>query len=113
MNKQYIGSDFDDFLKEEGVAVTFELNGKRYPWFHRMPEDQWREIKQYVYQLDLGLCQYCEQPVKFEECHTHHVLELSQGGTNHPSNLKTLHKKCHKDRHPFMKTSQEKLHDSS
>jgi 5-methylcytosine-specific restriction endonuclease McrA len=60
-------------------------------------------IKQYVYKRDGGICLYCKQPVEYHESHCHHVLELSEGGTNHPSNLKTLCVNCHKDRHPFMK----------
>ncbi len=89
---------------------TFELNGKRYPWHHRMPIAQWREVRQYVYEHDGGLCQYCDDPVELNACHIHHVLELSEGGTNHPSNLKTLCIKCHKKRHPFMQTARDKLH---
>jgi 5-methylcytosine-specific restriction endonuclease McrA len=88
----------------------FILNDKRYPWFSRMPIEQWREIRQFVYERDGGLCQHCGNLTHFDECHIHHVLELSEGGTNHPSNLKTLCKKCHKIRHPFMFSAKEKLH---
>lgn len=89
--------------------VTFSIDDKRYQWFRRMPENQWRVVRQYVYERDNGLCQYCGEQIELNKCHIHHVLELSQGGTNHPSNLKTLCKKCHKNRHPFMKDAHDKL----
>jgi 5-methylcytosine-specific restriction endonuclease McrA len=88
--------------------VKFSINEKEYPWFTRMPIIQWREIRQFVYERDGGLCQYCGKVVRLDECHIHHVLELSENGSNHPSNLKTLCKDCHKNRHPFMKTAKEK-----
>ena len=87
---------------ERRGVVTFELNGRQYPWFRRMPEHQWREVRQFVYARDNGLCQYCQKETELNKCHIHHVLELSEGGSNHPSNLKTLCKNCHKKRHPFM-----------
>ena len=88
----------------------FILNERRYPWFSRMPIEQWQELRQYVYERDGGLCQYCDQPTRLDECHIHHVLELNEGGTNHPSNLKTLCNPCHKKRHPFMRSAHEKLY---
>lgn len=81
----------------------------RFPWYGRMSLDIWRPLRQWVYERDGGKCQYCGNPVELFECHIHHVLELSQNGTNHPSNLKTLCIPCHKDRHPFMKTQLERL----
>ena len=92
--------------------VTFELNGKQYQWFKRMPDNQWREIRQFVYERDNGICQYCGEHTELNECNIHHVFELNQGGTNHPSNLKTLCKNCHKKRHPFMFTARDKLKSS-
>jgi len=90
---------------------TYDLNGKKYQWFKRMNVYQWREIRQFVYERDKGLCQYCKAQVELNECHIHHVFELNQGGTNHPTNLKTACKRCHKNKHPFMKDVREKLHD--
>ena len=85
-----------------------EIEGKCFPWYRRMPIDQWRRLRQFVYERDGGRCQYCDNPTELCECHIHHVLELSGGGTNHPSNLKTLCRDCHKQRHPFMLTAKEK-----
>lgn len=73
-----------------------------FPWYNRMPAHLWHILRKFVHNRDNGECQYCGAPVKLEEFHCHHVLPLSEGGTNHPSNLKTLCKSCHKKRHPFM-----------
>jgi 5-methylcytosine-specific restriction endonuclease McrA len=58
---------------------------------------------------DEGICGYCFDVVELHKCHIHHALELSEGGTNHPSNLKVLCVDCHKARHPFMMTARDKL----
>lgn len=81
---------------------TFEIDGKKYPWHRRMPVAQWREVRQYVYARDGGKCRYCGKAVELFGCHIHHTLPLSEHGTNHPGNLKTLCVECHKQRHPFM-----------
>jgi len=94
------------------MANFFELEnfpGVKFPWFSRMSLSAWIPLKQYVYLRDGGKCRYCEKPTLYEETHCHHVLELSEGGTNHPSNLKTLCKTCHKKRHPFMLSVRDKL----
>ena len=80
-----------------------ELPDMRFLWFSRLPLDVWLPLKQWVYQRDKGICRYCKNQFHYEFTHCHHVLELSEGGTNHPSNLKTLCIQCHKVRHPFMK----------
>lgn len=86
-----------------------ELPDLRIPWFGRPPLDVWVKLKQFIYDRDAGICQYCSQPIEYIKSHCHHVLELSEGGTNHPSNLKTLCHGCHKNRHPFMLSAKEKL----
>ena len=93
------------------MASYFELDeypGYRFPWYTRMDIDLWAMIRQHVYAHDAGRCQYCAARVELFKCHIHHALELSEGGTNHPSNLKTLCIDCHKNRHPFMKTVKER-----
>lgn len=79
------------------------------PWYGRPSIDVWIKLKQYVYRRDGGLCQYCHEPVAYELSHCHHILELSENGTNHPTNLKTLCHEHHKLRHPFMLTARDKL----
>jgi 5-methylcytosine-specific restriction endonuclease McrA len=86
-----------------------EYPGKKFPWFKRPPEYLWRLLRQYVYARDDGKCNYCGKLTELFECHIHHVLELNQGGTNHPSNLKVSCKDCHKEKHPFMKSAKDKI----
>lgn len=86
-----------------------EIQGKQFPWQTRMRVELWHPLRQFVYQRDGGKCQYCGKPVELTDCHCHHTLELSEGGTNHPSNLKTLCRDCHKTRHPFMKSARDRL----
>jgi 5-methylcytosine-specific restriction endonuclease McrA len=80
-----------------------ELPGLRFLWFSRLPLEIWIPLKQYIYERDKGICGYCKIQFHYEQTHCHHTLELSEGGSNHPTNLKTLCHNCHKKRHPFMK----------
>lgn len=86
-----------------------ELPGLIIPWYRRPPKTLWFPLRAFVFARDEGTCQYCGNPVKIESCHCHHVLPLSEGGTNHPTNLKTLCDDCHKQRHPFMLSAKEKF----
>lgn len=88
-----------------------EIPDAKFPWYGRPPLALWIKLKQYIYERDKGVCQFpggCGN-VEYHDSHCHHILELSEGGTNHPSNLKTLCKKHHKIRHPFMMSAIEKL----
>lgn len=91
------------------AIFTIDEIGLKVPWYGRPPIDIWLKLKQYVYQRDKGICQYCGNPTPYEDSHCHHILELSENGTNHPSNLKTLCRDCHKIRHPFMLSVRDKL----
>lgn len=97
------------------MANYFFVDGlnNRFPWFSRMPLNLWRPLRQWVYERDSGKCQYCGIDVELHKCHIHHVLELSEGGTNHPTNLKTVCVPCHKHRHPHMKTKMEILNENA
>jgi hypothetical protein len=93
------------FIQKSKCFTLDELPGMYFPWYTRMSVELWRPLRQYVYQRDKGLCQYCGTQVELIKCHIHHVLELSESGTNYPTNLKTLCVPCHKDRHPHMNDS--------
>ncbi len=86
-----------------------EFPNLKFPWYRRPAEYLWRILRQYVYARDEGKCRDCGNPVELFECHIHHVLELNQGGSNHPSNLKVLCIDCHKIRHPFMQDARDKM----
>jgi hypothetical protein len=90
-----------------------ELSGLRFPWYGRMPVELWIPLKQFVYQRDKGICQCgCGQPIEYHKSHCHHTLPLSENGTNHPTNLKTLSVDHHEDKHPFMRSPLRRLTSS-
>ena len=95
------------------TCFTIDDLPHRFPWYTRMPIDLWIPLKQWIYERDKGICQYCDTQIEYLKTHCHHVLELSERGTNHPSNLKTVCVSCHKDRHPFMKTAKDKFLSST
>jgi 5-methylcytosine-specific restriction endonuclease McrA len=40
-------------------------------------------------------CPECGMPMRAEHAlHVDHIVALSRGGTNHPSNLRVLHRRC-------------------
>ncbi len=97
-----------------GVIVMRYFEMKEFPelrfdWHTRLSLNLWIPLKQFCYKRDNGLCCYCQKQVEYRKSHCHHTLELSEGGTNHPTNLKTLCIPCHKKRHPFMLSAKEKL----
>ena len=99
-------------MKDKIINTFFELEefpGKKFPWYKRPEVYLWRILRQYVYERDGGICAYCKNSVELINCNIHHALELSQGGTNHPTNLKILCKDCHKKRHPFMQDARDKM----
>lgn len=64
---------------------------KRYP-------SNWNSIRNKVYQRDRYECQNCGAkggPKGNAELHAHHIVPLSDGGSNKTSNLQTLCKDCH------------------
>jgi 5-methylcytosine-specific restriction endonuclease McrA len=99
-------------LRKKDPRNYFELPNYpklKFPWYSRPPDYLWRILRQYVYERDEGKCRDCGKEVELYECNIHHVFELNQGGTNHPTNLKTLCKDCHKKRHPFMMDAKDKM----
>ena len=87
------------------IQTTFEipeLPGTHFPWYGRMDINKWRVMRQYVWKRDSATCQYCGIKLELYECEVHHVLDLNQGGTNHPSNLKTTCIPDHVKKHPWI-----------
>jgi len=101
------------FISQSKTFTVNELHGLRFPWLTRMAVELWRPLRQFIYARDGGRCCDCGLPVELTDCHIHHVLELQEGGTNHPTNLKTLCVDCHKQRHPFMQDAHDKLSSAS
>jgi HNH endonuclease len=64
------------------------------------PQD-WKQLRMVILERDNFKCQeengYCSGPLQI-----HHIIELSRGGSNNPSNLITLCKHHHSMKHPHM-----------
>ncbi|NMX22022.1 hypothetical protein C5S30_06250 [ANME-1 cluster archaeon GoMg4] len=65
---------------------------------HPYPEN-WDEIRKRIYRRDGWQCQKCG--ATNVQLHAHHIIPLSQGGSNEPDNLITLCKNCHAELHPL------------
>ena len=60
----------------------------------------WDSIRADVLKRDGHRCGNCGSSTSL---HVHHIVPLSKGGTNNPSNLRTLCEDCHKLLHPHMR----------
>lgn len=70
----------------------------------RTTGQQWLDIRSWILQRDDHKCQECDCPVGDldDACATgfvHHKTPVSEGGTDKPSNLVTLCRDCHRDKH--------------
>ena len=68
-------------------------------WFD-YPQN-WDEIRKEVYRRGQWTCQRCG--TKNTRLYAHHLIPLSEGGSNEPKNLITLCEKCHEDMHFHMR----------
>jgi len=61
----------------------------------RPPKNEWRVMRRETWERDKGICQGCGQPVSLRRAHCDHIEPLSEGGSNAPSNRRTLCPTCH------------------
>jgi 5-methylcytosine-specific restriction enzyme A len=65
----------------------------------RLPLAVWKQRRREVWERDQGLCQgpYCvgASPIALEIAHVDHIAPLSKGGSNAPSNMRLLCRRCH------------------
>lgn len=67
----------------------------------RQPQDEWRVTRKRIWQRDRGRCRgpYCtDRPLwslPLKQAHIDHIREISRGGSNADSNLRTLCRRCH------------------
>ncbi|WP_145619694.1 HNH endonuclease [Nitrospirillum bahiense] len=57
-----------------------------------MTKTRWRETAKTIIERDGGICHLCGQPGADI---VHHLRGRRQGGTNHPENLRAVHRTCH------------------
>lgn len=62
--------------------------------------EDWPIISEKIKKRDNHSCVICSSKITLE---VHHIIPLSRGGTNHPTNLITLCENHHKARHKHMK----------
>lgn len=67
------------------------------------PED-WEDFREHALRRDSYRCRNCGSVV---DLNVHHIVPLSQGGTNHLDNLVTLCLRCHSGVHPHMRHENE------
>ena len=63
--------------------------------------ENWDEIRKGVYRKDNYSCQRCG--IRNVRLHAHHLIPLSEGGSDEIENLVSLCENCHKDMHFGMK----------
>jgi 5-methylcytosine-specific restriction protein A len=74
---------------------------RRYEKYERDPETaekysgSWKKIRA-IYAAEHPLCEQCLKEGRYVRMeHVHHIIPLSEGGTNDPGNLMSLCKSCH------------------
>jgi len=85
--------------KEENIAYVNSIRG-------RSKESGWRKLRRSILERDGYTCQLCGAKGTgsvFDKGRcmlAHHVVEQSKGGSDDPSNLMTICRKCHAKLHP-------------
>ena len=76
---------YNRFGRDEGASKRYDRN--------------WRRIRDWYIEHH-PLCEDClEQQKYYPAAEVHHLVPLSQGGTNDVSNLRSLCRSCHYKRH--------------
>jgi 5-methylcytosine-specific restriction endonuclease McrA len=87
-----------------GVSVK-----SRKPWEQNYTED-WEQIKLQVYERDRYCCRKCGASVRgIPRRSVHHIIPLSRGGTNRPSNLLTECGDCHDKEHAHLQKGRTRI----
>lgn len=97
---------------DQTTRTHFELSafpGALFRWYGRLRGKPWDRLRRFVHARDKGECRECGRKVSFRKFHCHHVLEVSQNGTNHPTNLVTLCRACHEKKHAHMQNPNERV----
>jgi 5-methylcytosine-specific restriction endonuclease McrA len=68
-------------------------------WLNNDYPETWDTIRKLVYKRDNWTCQKCG--ARNIKLHAHHIVPVSQGGSNEFQNLITLCENCHINEHPL------------
>jgi hypothetical protein len=86
--------------KFDVAALTDPKVLKHYHWLYQKgPQFGFYNTKAYILARDKYTCQYCKNKRKDVRLQVHHILPISNGGSNQPNNLIVLCKSCHDDLH--------------
>lgn len=56
-------------------------------------------FRRFLYDRDKGLCGLCREPVVFgSKMDIDHIVQLAEGGSDDPSNLRVTHERCNRKR---------------
>jgi RNA-directed DNA polymerase len=97
--------------KIRGEAIPYDPTF--YEYFDKRHEKKWNELSNQKQRMLLikqeGKCSYCK--IRFEElselnCHVHHIIPRSKGGTDALRNLSLLHPECHQQLHSIIKSEE-------
>ena len=69
--------------------------------------EEWPRIARAMKKRDGGCCQKCGKGGRGIELNVHHIVSLSDGGTDDPDNLITLCRDCHSLNHPHMQDTRQ------
>jgi hypothetical protein len=75
-------------------GASNELSAFVKPWNGRLPENEWKVIRQRIFARDDYTCRYCGERGKKLECD--HVTPLSRGGSDEDDNLVTACRPCNR-----------------
>ena len=74
-----------------GLALYLKKTPTDYAWdrFRDQDSDSYRELRGALVQLQHGLCGYCEQIVRNDDCQVEHVIPRSSTTLDHPHDLES------------------------
>jgi hypothetical protein len=118
---QIVDDDFKRFMSRRIAEQTTKFKGTRLLRAHelgilqtervfaRRPEgSEADEMGRYIRARDGYLCVICRRVPTGSELHVHHIIPLSNFGTNYERNLATLCYSCHGRQHPDFKVERMK-----
>lgn len=77
------------------------------PWYHinmpRVIQSGWYAMRWFIFERDEFACQVCGQTAPSARLEVDHLIEVSEGGTDDPANLRTLCFACNRGRNAWFR----------